>query len=117
VSLSAMKPWIASTEKWQKKKRQLPTASCHRKHKQAKHFPVSLSESFCVTEDDFRWLPMCNHVLNKRGSHGKDSLLGTEECQSPFGIYELSIPVDKKLACGSEGIKDTNCKDLDVSYS
>ena len=69
-----------------------------------------------MTEDDSRWLPMCNHVLNKRGSHGKDSLLGMEECKSPYGIYELKIPVDKKLTCDAGGIKYTNCKDLDVSY-
>ena len=59
---------------------------------------------------------MCNHVLNKRGSHNKDALLGMEECQSPFGIYELKIPVDKNLACDADGITNTNCKDIDVSY-
>ena len=58
---------------------------------------------------------MCNHVLNKRGSHSKDALLGMEECQSPFGIYELKIPVDKDLACDTNRFTTTNCKDLDVS--
>ena len=74
-----------------------------------------LPESYCVTEDDSRWLAMCNHVLNKRGSHSKDALLGMEECQSPFGIYELKIPVDKDLACDTNRFTTTNCKDLDVS--
>lgn len=72
-------------------------------------------ETFCVTEEDSRWESMCNHVLNRRASHGKDSLLGMEECQSPFGIYELKIPVDKNLACDGNGIRNTNCKRLDVS--
>ena len=58
---------------------------------------------------------MCNHVLNKGGSHSKDALLGIEECQSPFGIYELKIPVDKDLACDTNRFITTNCKDLDVS--
>ena len=59
---------------------------------------------------------MCNHVLNKRGGHNKDALLGMEECQSPFGNYELKIPVDKNLACDADGMTNTNCKDLNVSY-
>ena len=71
-------------------------------------------ESYCVSEDDSRWVPMCNHALNKRGSHSKDALLGMEECQSPFGIYELKIPIDNKLACDTNRITTTNCKDLDV---
>ena len=73
-----------------------------------------LSESYCVSEDDSRWVAMCNHALNKRGSHSKDALLGMEECQSPFGIYELKIPIDNKLACDTNRITTTNCKDLDV---
>ena len=54
-------------------------------------------------------------VLNKHGSHEKDALLGMEECQSPFGIYEVKIPVNKNLECGSMGITGNNCKDIDVS--
>ena len=46
---------------------------------------------------------------------GKDILLGADECVSPFGIYELEIPVDKDLECGSSVITASNCKDLDVS--
>ena len=38
------------------------------------------------------------------GSHEKDALLGMEECQSPFGIYEVKIPVNKNLEC--DGIGD-----------
>ena len=41
--------------------------------------------------------------------------MGQEECKSPFGTYELKIPVDKNLACDNNGITDKNCKDLDVS--
>ncbi len=70
----------------------------------------------CITEDDARWQPMCNHPLNAGGSLNQDRLLGMEECKSPFGIYELKIPVDKNLKCKDTGIKSTNCKDLDVSY-
>ncbi|CAH3148650.1 unnamed protein product [Porites lobata] len=73
------------------------------------------TESYCVSEDDSRWVAMCNHALNKRGSHSKDALLGMEECQSPFGIYELKIPIDNKLACDTNRITTTNCKDLDLT--
>lgn len=41
--------------------------------------------------------------------------MGMEECKSPFGIYELKIPVDKTLECNDDRITNTNCKDLDVS--
>ena len=71
---------------------------------------------FCITKDDSRWEPMCSNQLNNLGSCRKDSLLGMEECRSPFGTYELKIPVDKNLACDDPGMKNTNCKDLDVSY-
>ena len=78
-------------------------------------FHVTVSETYCVTENDSRWEPMCNHVLNKHGSHEKDALLGMEECQSPFGIYEVKMPVNKNLECGGIGITGNNCKDIDVS--
>ena len=58
---------------------------------------------------------MCNNQLTTGGGSNQDRLLGMEECKSPFGIYELKIPVDKNLACDNTGIKNTNCKDLDVS--
>ena len=44
-----------------------------------------------------------------------DELLGANECVSPFGVYDLEIPVDKDLVCGSPGLTSKNCKDLDVS--
>ena len=69
----------------------------------------------CLPEDDSRWQPMCNHPLNAGGSSRQDRLSGMEECKSPFGIYELNIPVDANLACTNSGIVNTNCKDLDVS--
>ena len=59
---------------------------------------------------------MCNNQLTKGGSSNQDRLLGMEECKSPFGIYELKIPVDENLKCGDNRITSTNCKDLDVSY-
>ena len=42
-------------------------------------------------------------------------MMGKEECTSPSGYYELVIPVDKNLDCSATRMKDTNCKDLDVS--
>lgn len=71
---------------------------------------------FCITKDDSRWEPMCSNQLNNLGSCRKDSLLGMEECRSPFGTYELQIPVDDSLECDIMGITNTNCKALDVSY-
>ena len=67
---------------------------------------------FCVKKDDQRWQPMCSNPLSKCV---RDRLLGDEECKSPFGTYELQIPVDKQLRCASTSIADKNCKDLDVS--
>lgn len=69
--------------------------------------------TFCLTKVDSRWEPMCSHPLSK--STCRDSLLGQEECKSPFGTYELKIPVDKNLACDNNGITDKNCKDLDLT--
>jgi len=57
---------------------------------------------------------MCSDPLNKLGSCRKDNLLGMEECKSPFGTYELKIPVDENLECDDTGMTDINCKDLDV---
>lgn len=67
---------------------------------------------FCVKKDDQRWQPMCSNPLSKCV---RDRLLGDEECKSPFGTYELQIPVDNQLSCKNAGITDKNCKDLDVS--
>lgn len=67
-----------------------------------------------MNKDDSRWNEMCSHPLNPSGSTCQDKLLGMEECKSPFGIYELKIPVNKDLACENTGITDKNCKDLDV---
>ena len=69
---------------------------------------------FCVEKDDYRWQPMCSNPLS---NSVRDRLLGDEECKSPFGTYELQIPVDKTLSCKSTAITDTNCKDLDVSIA
>ena len=43
--------------------------------------------------------------------------MGMGECKSPFGIYELKIPVDENLECDDSIITNTNYKDLDVSYT
>ena len=59
---------------------------------------------------------MCNNPLNKEGDLQADSLLGSLECRSPFGSYELKIPKDDDMICEEDnGITNINCKDLDVS--
>ena len=70
---------------------------------------------FCINEDDRRWKTMCTHPLTR--NQGDDRLLGMEECRSPFGNYELHIPVDEELSCSDDiPITHLNCRDLDVSY-
>ena len=64
-----------------------------------------------MTKDDNRWESMCTDPL----TGGKDALLGADECISPFGIYDLEIPVNKDLAWGSSKITTFNCKDIEVS--
>ena len=68
-----------------------------------------------MAPDDRRWQPMCCHS----GFPCTDALLGAEECRSPFGTYELSMPVNEKTSCDPSrpGITDKNCKDFDVSIS
>ena len=58
---------------------------------------------------------MCCHYLS--GDSCEDRLGGGNECQSPFGTYELTIPKDDQLICSTGGaqITDKNCKDFDVS--
>ncbi|XP_078356069.1 uncharacterized protein LOC144640885, partial [Oculina patagonica] len=87
-------------------------SKCKKRKQQRKDTKCSFS---CITEDDSRWQPMCTNQLNEGGSSSQDRLLGMEECKSPFGIYELKIPVDKNLACDNSGIVNTNCKDLDLT--
>ena len=60
---------------------------------------------------------MCDNPLTKTKGGSGDDLLGKEECTSPFGAYELKIPVDKSLACNDPRMRNFNCKDLDVSYA
>ena len=58
---------------------------------------------------------MCTHAL--AGDQNDDRLLGMEECKSPFGTYELKIPVDETLACTDDLLfANNNCRDLDVSF-
>ncbi|XP_078356298.1 uncharacterized protein LOC144642898 isoform X2 [Oculina patagonica] len=70
---------------------------------------------FCIEKDDSRFKPMCCHYLSD--SPCKDKQLGAEECRSPFGTYEISIPIDKKARCRAKGSKVThkNCKNFDIS--
>ncbi|XP_066026371.1 uncharacterized protein [Pocillopora verrucosa] len=70
---------------------------------------------FCMGKDDNRFQPMCCHYLS--GSPCDDTLLGAEECRSPFGTYEMTIPIDSKTPCKASGsrITDGNCKDFDRS--
>lgn len=69
-----------------------------------------------MEKDDVRFQAMCCHSLLS-GSPCQDILLGAEECQSPFGTYELTIPIDEEADCRptSSQITDMNCKDFDVS--
>lgn len=68
---------------------------------------------FCVDEDDKRFEPMCSHPLNGPGVNGL--MLGKDECTSPSGVYDLEIPINRTLSCTDTKMRDTNCKDLDVS--
>ena len=56
---------------------------------------------------------MCCHYLSD--SPCSDSLLDSEECRSPFGTYELSMPINENAPCNGAGITNKNCKDFDVS--
>ena len=58
---------------------------------------------------------MCCHYLS--GDSCDDALSGGNECQSPFGTYELTMPKDDQLICSTEStqITNKNCKDFDVS--
>ncbi|KAL9982801.1 hypothetical protein ACROYT_G004906 [Oculina patagonica] len=69
---------------------------------------------YCMPKTDRRLQSMCCHFLSD--FQCDDTLLGAVECQSPFGTYELSIPIDDKLPCttSSTEITDQNCKDFDV---
>ena len=64
-----------------------------------------------MEKDDRRWQSMCKNPL----TNGGDALLGEAECYSPFGMYDLNIPVDKEMECGGSEMSYGNCKDLDVS--
>lgn len=66
-----------------------------------------------MQEDDNRFKPMCCHFLSDAPCD--DRLIGAQECQSPFGSYNISMPIDKDAECGSSRLKDKNCKDFDVS--
>ena len=70
---------------------------------------------YCLEKDDVRFQAMCCHYLSD--SACQDVLLGAEECQSPFGSYELTIPVDEDVDCrpDSSQLTNKNCKDFDVS--
>ncbi|XP_078344331.1 uncharacterized protein LOC144629949 isoform X1 [Oculina patagonica] len=85
--------------------------TCKNRKKAGKDIKCSF---VCIDEGDSRLQPMCTNQLNKGGSSRQDKLLGMEECTSPFGTYELEVPVDKNLACEDTGITSTNCKDLDL---
>lgn len=77
-------------------------------------FLLSEDSLFCMERGDNRFQPMCCHYLSD--SPCDDKLLGAEECRSPFGTYEISIPIDKKFPCKGKTsrITDENCKDFDV---
>ena len=80
--------------------------------------PVTISEDslFCMEENDQRFQPMCCHFLSD--SPCDDTRLGALECKSPFGTYEISMPINDKAPCSVDDTKMTskNCKDFDVSF-
>ncbi|XP_078358122.1 uncharacterized protein LOC144642894 isoform X1 [Oculina patagonica] len=86
------------------------TSKCNEEKKKG-----SSDSLFCMEENDYRFQPMCCHYLSD--SSCNDVLLGAEECTSPFGTYELSMPIDAKASCepGDLPITDNNCKDFDRS--
>ncbi|XP_078357256.1 uncharacterized protein LOC144642139 [Oculina patagonica] len=71
--------------------------------------------SYCMPKDDGRFQPMCCHFLSD--SPCDDKLLGAVECKSPFGTYELTIPIDNDAPCKASEtmITHANCKDYDRS--
>ena len=70
---------------------------------------------FCMEKDDNRFQPVCSHYLSE--SPCEDILLGAKECTSPFGTYNLTLPIDDNAPCkaGGSKITDKNFKDFDVS--
>lgn len=78
-------------------------------------FTIAEDSVFCMEKDDIRLQPMCCHFLSNSSC---DILLGAEECTSPFGTYEISMPIDRKAPCeGSDSrLTNKNCKDFDVSF-
>ena len=66
-----------------------------------------------MDKGDRRFQPMCCHYLSDLPCDANIQL-GALECQSPFGTYELSIPIDKTLACDDYKVTHQNCKDFDV---
>ncbi|KAL9982961.1 hypothetical protein ACROYT_G005076 [Oculina patagonica] len=86
------------------------TAKCNAEKKKG-----NKDSLFCMEKDDFRFQPMCCHYLSD--SPCNDALLGAEECTSPFGTYQLSMPIDDQASCdpGNSPITDKNCKDFDRS--
>jgi len=85
------------------------TAECNKDKKKGIKDSV-----FCMEKDDIRLQPMCCHFLSNSPC---DILLGAEECTSPFGTYEISMPIDRKAPCeGSDSrLTNKNCKDFDRS--
>ncbi|KAJ7388774.1 hypothetical protein OS493_035740 [Desmophyllum pertusum] len=67
---------------------------------------------FCMDKGDRRFQPMCCHYLSDLPCDANIQL-GALECQRTFGTYELSIPIDKTLACDDYKVTHQNCKDFD----
>ncbi|XP_031565547.1 uncharacterized protein LOC116300761 [Actinia tenebrosa] len=87
--------------------------SNRKKCRESKQNPNQSGSKFCVEKDDSRLEPMCSHSLNGASVNGL--MMGKDECTSPSGFYELKIPVDKTLSCTDTKMRNTNCKDLDLS--
>ncbi|KAL9982789.1 hypothetical protein ACROYT_G004894 [Oculina patagonica] len=84
------------------------TAKCNAEKKKG-----NKQSSFCMERDDSRFQAMCCHFLST-GSRCEDPLLGAEECTSPFGTYQLTMPIDDQVSCepGHSSITYKNCKDF-----
>ena len=66
-------------------------------------------------KDDERFQQMCCHSVSDSScviSHD------VEDCKSPFGTYEISMPIDSKATCEKSFTRLTggNCNDFDVRF-
>ncbi|XP_078358139.1 uncharacterized protein LOC144642907 isoform X2 [Oculina patagonica] len=65
---------------------------------------------FCLEENDIRLTSMCCHYLS--GTDCTELSGSQEECSSPFGTYDISMPIDNTIACNDTNppITHENCQ-------